>query len=315
MARQLCVIPGDGIGPEVTSATVSILRSIDPDLNIIEAEAGWGTFEKLGTSVPQETLEAIRETGAALFGAVSSPSRKVAGYRSAILTMRQELNLFANIRPVDSNWSQGSREGANFIVVRENTEGLYVGRETETDEGAIAERVITRQASTRIGQQAARLAIQLGLPNITVVHKANVLPKSDGLFRDCVIEAIQRECDQASHSIEVDELLVDIAAFHIASDPSRFRMIVTTNMFGDILSDLGAVWCGGMGRAPSINLGDQVALAEPVHGSAPDIAGKGLADPTATILSAALLYRYHWREESLANQLETLANDVTTTVE
>ena len=309
---KLCVMPGDGIGQEVIPAAVEVLQAVMPDLELVYAEAGWGCFEKHGVSVPEQTLAIIRETGAGLFGAVSSPSHKVEGYRSAILTIRQSLNLFANIRPVAS-WPQVSpREGIDMIVVRENTEGLYSGRERMSGNTAVSERVITRQASERIGKTAVSLTQTLNRKKLTIVHKANVLPLTDGLFRDSVRGVVQELTqrdegteEQRGKEIEVDELLVDVAALKMVSEPERFDVLVTTNLFGDILSDAASHWGGGLGLAPSINLGDGVAVAEPVHGSAPDIAGKGLANPIAAILSAALLARYVWQRDDVARRMET----------
>lgn len=300
---KLCVIEGDGIGKEVVPAAVMVLERAVPGLEVSRAEAGWETFLRRGVSVPEETLTAVRACGAALFGAVSSPSRKVAGYRSAILTLRQELDLYANLRPVRSLPLVSPRAGIDLLIVRENTEGLYVGRERMEGETAIAERVITRGASYRIGRKAVELALAAGRRRLTIVHKANVLPVTDGLFRDTVLEAA-RELDAAAKGLTVDELLVDTMAFQLAGNPEKFDVIVTTNLFGDILSDEAAHWCGGMGLAPSLNWGSGAAIAEPVHGSAPDIAGKGIANPIAAILSGALLARYIWNLPEAADRID-----------
>ncbi len=300
---KLCVIEGDGIGKEVVPAAVRVLARAVEGLETVRAEAGWGTFQERGASVPEETLAAVRACGAALFGAVSSPSRKVAGYRSAILTMRQELDLYANLRPVRSLPVVSPRAGIDLLIVRENTEGMYAGRERLEGDTAIAERVITRAASTRIGRKAVELALAAGRHRLTVVHKANVLPVTDGLFRDSVLQAA-RELDAAGRGLVVDELLVDTAANQLAGRPEAFEVIVTTNLFGDILSDEAAYWCGGMGLAPSLNWGRDAAIAEPVHGSAPDIAGRGIANPIAAILSGALLARYVWALPAAAERIE-----------
>jgi homoisocitrate dehydrogenase len=307
---DLCVIEGDGIGKEVIPAAVSVLRAVVPDLRVIRAEAGWETFQQRGVSVPPETLDAVRECRAGLFGAVSSPSRKVEGYRSAILTLRQELDLYANLRPVRSlACSAPGQPRVDFLIVRENTEGLYVGRERREGDTAVAERVITRGASRRTGRRAVELARERTSKRLTIVHKANILPVTDGLFRDSVREAWD-ECGGEASGVLLDEMLVDTAAFQIASRPEQFDVIVTTNLFGDILSDLAAIWCGGMGMAPSLNWGEGMFLAEPVHGSAPDIAGKGIANPTGAILSAALLARYAWGLETAAGAIETALDDI-----
>lgn len=305
---KLCVIQGDGIGKEVVPAAVTVLQAAIPDLETVEAEAGWECFLDQGVSVPETTLAAIRQCGAALFGAVSSPAHKVEGYRSAIITMRQALDLYANIRPVQSWPGISPKAGIDMIIVRENTEGLYAGRERLEGDTAIAERVITKAASRRIAWRALELARTLGRKRLTIVHKANVLPLTDGLFRDQVRQAAA-EFEQDGFALQVEEMLVDIAAYRMVSEPERFDVVVTTNLFGDILSDAAAHWCGGMGMAPSINLGDGVAVAEPVHGSAPDIAGKGIANPVAAILSAALLARYVWNLPEAARRVEKAVSD------
>ncbi len=300
---KLCVIPGDGIGKEVIPAAVAVLRAVIPDLHTIMAEAGWDCFLKNGSAVPDTTLTTIRDCGAALFGAVSSPSHAVEGYRSAIITMRQSLNLYANIRPVQSWPSISPRNGIDMIIVRENSEGLYAGLERRQGDTAVAERVVTKRGSFRIAKKALSLAKLLNRERLTIVHKANVLPLTDGLFRDTVREVIDDE-------IIVDELLVDVAALRMVGEPESFDMIVTTNLFGDILSDAAAYWGGGLGMAPSLNWGDQIALAEPVHGSAPDIAGNGIANPVAAILSGALLARYIWGNLRAAEQIEAAVYQV-----
>ena len=304
---KLCVMPGDGIGKEVIPAAVQVLQAVLPELETVMADAGWETFEQTGTSVPAETLQTIRDCGAGLFGAVQSPLYKVDGYRSAILTMRQELGLFANIRPVQSiaGVTPSSEKQIDMIVVRENSEGLYIGRETVDPSGetATAERVITRAASRRIAEQTVALAQAQSRRKITIVHKANVLPLTDGLFRDSVRDVIA----ESGLETEVDELLIDVAALKMVGEPERFDIAVTTNLFGDILSDAAAHWGGGLGLAPSLNLGDGVAVAEPVHGSAPDIAGQGQANPIAAMLSGAMLARYVWHRPYQADKIEQAA--------
>ena len=297
---KLCVIEGDGIGHEVIPVAVEVLQQVVPDLECVTAEAGWDCFVRTGDSVPDATLEALRQCGAGLFGAVSSPSEKVEGYQSAILKMRQALGMYANIRPVQS-WPEVSpRDGVDLIVVRENSEGLYARRESIQGETAIAEKVVTRSASRRIAQKTCQLVNTLQRNKITIVHKANVLPISDGLFRDSICQVIEQEVPD----IEWNEKLVDLAALQIATEPQHYDVIVTTNLYGDILSDVAALWGGGLGMVPSLNWGEQVALAEPVHGSAPDIAGKGIANPLAAVLSAEMLVRYVWELPTQANQIK-----------
>ena len=279
MTYTVTVIPGDGIGAEVIPAAVSVLEAHDLPLAFRYAEAGFGTFERSGEALPAETIAACAASDAVLFGATSSPVTRVPGYRSPILALRRQFDLYANLRPA-------AGAGIDLLVVRENTEGLYSGRERLADGGAtaIAERVITARASERIARVACEQA-RRRRGRLTVVHKANVLKETCGLFRRVALDVAAGYPDVA-----VDELLVDAAAMWLARDPGRFDVIVTTNLFGDILSDLAAGMTGGLGLAASANVGDgRPALFEPVHGSAPDIAGHGTADPRAAILSAALL--------------------------
>jgi homoisocitrate dehydrogenase len=233
----------------------------------------------------------------------------VEGYRSASITMRQALDLYANIRPVQS-WPRVSPgDDVDMIIVRENTEGLYSGRERLEGDTAIAERVVTRSASRRIAERALSLAQAAGRKHLTIVHKANVLPLTDGLFRDTVRE-VAEEFKQRGFEIDIAELLVDVAALKMVGEPTAFDVVVTTNLFGDILSDAAAHWGGGLGLAPSLNWGNGMAVAEPVHGSAPDIAGQGIANPIAAILSGALLARHVWKDEDAAQSIERAVNTV-----
>jgi homoisocitrate dehydrogenase len=311
-SKNLCVIPGDGVGREVIPCAVEVLRRVLPSLSVVEADAGWETFTRVGNALPDETIARIRSCGAALFGAVSSPSKKVEGYRSPIVQMRQRFDLYANLRPtkslrlptVDSNTTPQStidnrQSSIDLLIVRENTQGLYIGREYMRGDEAIAERVITRAASERVARVAFELASGRARKLVTIVHKANILPLTDGTFRDAA-----RAVGAAFPAVKINELLVDTAAMLLASRPQQFDVIVTTNLFGDILSDIASVWGGGMGVAPALNLGEGVAIAEPVHGSAPDIAGKGIANPAGAILSAALLLRYHWAMPAEADRIE-----------
>ncbi|WP_433041699.1 isocitrate/isopropylmalate dehydrogenase family protein [Dactylosporangium sp. CS-033363] len=303
MRPRLCVIPGDGIGQEVVPVAVDVLRAVLPGVECEPAEAGWDCFQARGEAVPAETLEAVRRCGAALFGATASPGRSVPGYRSAILTLRQQLGLYANIRPAASRAGLSPRPGVDLVVVRENTEDLYVGRESRDGDVATALRVTSVAASRRIARTALRVADARGAKKLTIVHKANVLPVTDGLFRDCVREEIAAWNGPSAH-IAVEECYVDVAALRMVGAPESFDVIVTTNLFGDILSDAAAHWSGGLGVAPSLNLGDGAGIAEPVHGSAPDIAGTGAANPAAAILSVALLLEHVWERPDLARRVE-----------
>jgi homoisocitrate dehydrogenase len=300
MSLQLCAIPGDGVGREVVPYGVQVLKKLLPELTVVEADAGWDCFQRVGNALPDATKAAIRDCGAALFGAVSSPSKKVEGYQSPIVQMRREFDLYANLRPTlgIADGRMQIDELVDLLIVRENTQDLYIQREYMRGIEAVAERVITAEASTRIAQIAFALAATRR-KRITIVHKANILPLTDGLFRDSV-----RTVGAAYPDVYINEVLIDTAAMLLASKPAQFDVIVTTNLFGDILSDVAAVWGGGMGVAPALNLGPDVAIAEPVHGSAPDIAGKGIANPSGTLLACALLLRHHWHLPAQAEALE-----------
>jgi homoisocitrate dehydrogenase len=289
--EHIVLIPGDGIGQEVVPAARQVLEAVLPDASFETAEAGWDCFLRHGTSLPAATQQAVESAHAALFGATQSPSTRVEGYFSPILALRQRLDLYANLRPVTALADETRR--VNLLIVRENTEGLYAGRERIDGDAAIAERVITRRASERIArcayEQARSRARTADGPRshsrVTIVHKANVLKLSDGLFRESCLAVAAGYPD-----VETEEMLVDAAAMRLVMQPERFDVIVTTNLFGDILSDLAAGLAGGLGVVPSANLGDgQPAVFEPVHGSAPDIAGHGIANPVGAILSAAML--------------------------
>jgi homoisocitrate dehydrogenase len=225
----------------------------------------------------------VRSADATLFGAVSSPSHPVEGYRSPIVGMRRALDLYANLRPVNSQPVRGSRPGIDMLIVRENSEGLYSGRERVEGDEAVTERVITRRGSARIVRLACRLAMARRR-HLTVVHKANVLRATCGLFRQVALEVAAEFPD-----VQVNEMLVDTAAMRLITSPEAFDVLVTTNLFGDILSDEAAALVGGLGLAPSGNIGEGGAIFEPVHGSAPDIAGRGIANPAATFLALAMM--------------------------
>ena len=281
MTHRIVLISGDGIGAEVIPAARQVLESMLLPLEFQVAEAGFAVFEQQGNALPPATLELCENSDAILFGATQSPMGKVAGYASPILSLRRHFDLYANLRPAVT-------PDVDVLIVRENTEGLYAGRERIEDGGetAIAERVITRAASERIVRVAAELALARR-GQLTIVHKANVLKETCGLFRRVALEVTSAYPD-----LQVQERLVDAAAMFMAQDLGQFDVIVTTNLFGDILSDLAAGLTGGLGIAPSANIGRGVPVFEPVHGSAPDIAGQGIADPRAAILSAAMMLRH-----------------------
>ncbi len=282
---RLCVLGGDGIGPEVTAAALEVLQASGLEFTPEAAQIGFGAYEQTGQSFPDATAAAIERADAALLGAVTTPPG-IKGYRSPILQMRQRFALYANLRPCLSLPHESCRPGIDLVIVRENTEGLYSGRERVEDGGdtAITERVITRAASERIVRFACERARGRLARKVTIVHKANVLRESDGLFRRVALEVAH-----GYPGLEVEELIVDACAMHLLKRPTDFDVIVTTNLFGDILSDEACMLVGGLGLACSANLGESAAVFEPVHGSAPDIAGQGKANPLAAIRSAALL--------------------------
>ncbi|MHB1004320.1 MAG: isocitrate/isopropylmalate dehydrogenase family protein [Chloroflexota bacterium] len=286
MTYLVCVVEGDGIGREVVPAAVTVLRALALPLAFVPARAGFACYQDCGDPIPAETIAACREADAVLFGAVTTPP-DIPSYRSAIVTLRKELDLYANIRPVRSLGVPGFREGIDLVIVRENTEGLYSGQEEDLGDVAIAKRIITRKGSARIARAAFDLAAREHRSRVTIVHKANVLRKTCGLFRRTAFE-VASDYPQVS----ADEMLVDAMAMRLIKDPERFSVIVTTNLFGDILSDEAAMLVGGMGLAAAGNIGERGALFEPVHGSAPDIAGKGIANPLASILAAGMMLSY-----------------------
>jgi homoisocitrate dehydrogenase len=298
---RLCVIEGDGIGHEVVPAAIEVLHATGLSLLVQQAEGGWDCFRQYGSSLPAETVETAKACDAILFGAVASPSHRVEGYSSTIVGLRRALDLYANLRPSHSWPVARSRPGIDLLIVRENSEGLYVRRERREGDTAVAERVITGRGSARIAQVACEWAMRRR-GKLTIVHKANVLPETCGLFRETALGVARRYPE-----LEVEEMLVDTAALRLVTTPEHFDVIVTSNLFGDILSDEAAGLVGGLGLAPSANLGDAHALFEPVHGAAPDIAGQEIANPLAAILAAAMLldhFRQHVRSRAVREAIE-----------
>ena len=280
---QIAVVPGDGIGKEVMEATIFVLDELDIDFDYVYGEAGDECGQKNGNPLPEETLDIIRNADACLFGAAGETAADV------IVKIRQEMKMYANLRPVKTYPNTNALfDDVDFMIVRENTEGLYIADQEElTEDGAIAKRIITRKAEERIIDYAFNYAKENNKSKVTGVHKANVLKKSDGLFKDVFYEVAERYPE-----IETEDFYVDATAMYLITQPQSFEVIVTTNLFGDILSDEGAGLVGGLGVIPSANIGEDGALFEPVHGSAPDIAGEGKANPIAMMLSAIMMLRY-----------------------
>lgn len=311
MAHTVTLIPGDGIGPEVTRAARRVVDATDVDITWEVQEAGSDVMYKYGSPLPDETLESIRRNSVALKGPVTTPVGK--GYRSVNVQIRQNLQLFANFRPAKSIPTVETRyDDVDLIVVRENTEGLYSGIEHIVVPGVVESlKIITEKASERVAHYTFKMAKEYGRKRVTAVHKANIMKLSDGLFLE-VCRRISREYPE----IEYDEAIVDATAMRLVLDPHDFDVLLMENLYGDILSDLTSGLIGGLGLAPSGNIGDNQAVFEAVHGSAPDIAGQNVANPTALILSSALMLR-HLREKRAAQHIqqaveETLAGDVRT---
>lgn len=295
---RAAIIPGDGIGPEVISAAVRAIEAVSPDLTMEEVDMGQGAFQRTGSYLPERTLEVLRDVPVALFGAITSPLTYDPSYRSPLLRIRKEFDLYANIRPVRRLHKDIGLVDLDVLIVRENTEGMYAGVERDVEGGVVTERLVTVRACERLVDQAVRLCLEQGRKRITCVHKSNVLRRSDGLFRKTFYERTKEE------GLEANDMLVDAAAAALVTKPGELDVLVTLNLYGDILSDEAAALAGGLGFAPSVNMGDRLALFEPTHGSAPDIAGKGVANPTAAILSAAMMLR-HLGRRAEASKLET----------
>ncbi|WP_292371685.1 isocitrate/isopropylmalate dehydrogenase family protein [Methanosarcina sp. UBA411] len=292
---KLAVIEGDGIGREVIPAAVNVLDAFGLEFEKVPLELGYRRWERTGTSISNDDLEIIKECDAVLFGAITTVPDP--NYKSVLLTIRKELDLYANIRPVRPLPGITGITGKNdfdFIIVRENTEGLYSGIEEIGPDLSWTKRVVTRKGSERIAEYACKLA-KKRKNKLTIVHKSNVL-KSDKLFLDV--------CSQtaSTNGVEYGDMLVDSMAYNLMMHPERYDIVVTTNLFGDILSDMCAALVGSLGLVPSANIGNKYAFFEPVHGSAPDIAGKGIANPLAAILCVKMLLE--WMGETRAQIID-----------
>jgi isocitrate dehydrogenase (NAD+) len=304
MSYRVVLIPGDGIGPEVCTAARKILDVSGAKFQWQEAPAGQIALDTLGDPLPQSTLDAVMAADATLKGPTATP--KSGGFRSVNVALRQKLNLFANYRPARSLPGVKTRfEDVDLIVIRENTEGLYSGLEHIVVPGVVESlRVITKVASDRIAKFAFETAKRQGRKRVTCVHKANILKLSDGLFLQCCQEVATQYPE-----IQFDDWIVDAAAMKLVSAPEAFDVLVMENLFGDILSDLTSGLVGGLGITPSANVGEKLAVFEAVHGTAPDIAGKGLANPTALVLSGVLMLRF-LGEKDAADRVENAVREV-----
>ncbi|MGI0152336.1 isocitrate dehydrogenase [Pseudidiomarina sp. WS423] len=289
MSTTITVIPGDGIGPDIIDATLKILDQAGCDFTYEFADAGLAALEKTGELLPQATLDAIARNKATLKGPLTTPVGE--GFTSINVSLRKQFNLYANVRPVISFKGTKARyENIDIITVRENTEGMYSGLgQVVSDDGSEAQAMskITRTGAERIVRFAYELAQREGREKVTIVHKANILKSTSGLFLK-----VAREVAAQYPSIQTDEMIVDAVCMKLVMNPEQFDVIVTTNLFGDILSDLCAGLVGGLGMAPGANIGENSAIFEAVHGSAPDIAGQNLANPTSVILAAIQMLEY-----------------------
>jgi len=308
---DISLITGDGIGPELSESAVSILETIHDKLDvktkIISLEAGDAALEKYGHALPDETFESIKSSDACLKAPVGESAADV------IVVLRRKLDLFANIRPAKSYPNTPAlRDDIDLVIVRENTEDLYTGQEFELDGSAVAMRIITEKASKRIAKHAFQTAIQRnGKKRVTCVHKSNVMRKTDGLFaKSC--ESVAKEFPD----IKFDQMYVDACSMNLIRQPQEFDVIVTTNLFGDILSDESSQVVGGLGMAPAANIGDKFGLFEPVHGAAFDIAGKQIANPTSFILSIKMMLEWlgvknnDQNSSNVAKILEDIISDI-----
>src|SRR5687768_13438780 len=304
MKHTITLIPGDGIGPEIIAATVRILEATGVDIAWETHILGAQAHEKFGTTLPESTIESIKKNKVALKGPQMTPVGK--GFTSVNVGLRKALDLYANVRPVKNLPNIPSRyTDVDLVIVRENTEGLYSGLEHTVVPGVVESlKIITEKASTRICRYAFEYARSNGRKKVTCVHKANIMKLSDGLFLEC-FEKVAKDYPE----IEADNKIVDNCCMQLVIKPEQFDVLVLENLYGDIVSDLCAGLIGGLGLAPGANIGEQGAVFEAVHGSAPDIAGQGIANPTAILMSAIIMLK-HLGEMDAAGRIEKAMLDV-----
>ena len=308
MSQTITVIPGDGIGPEVTQAVLAVLKAADADLEYDEQVAGLVALKEVRDPLPKETLDSAEQNGVILKGPLTTPSGS--GFRSINVAFRKAFDLYANVRPVKTLVPGGRYEDIDLVLIRENTEGLYVGVEHHIgmhgDPRAAAESVmiITRFGAERVCRYAFEYARANGRKKVTLAHKANILKFTQGLFLE-----VGRKVAEDFPDIEWEDRIIDATAMHLVLDPYQFDVLVMENMFGDILSDLMAGLVGGLGFAPAGNIGTDTAMFEAVHGSAPDIAGQGIANPTGLLLSACLMLD-HIGQHEVSSRIRSAIDDV-----
>jgi isocitrate dehydrogenase (NAD+) len=301
--HEITLIPGDGIGPEVAEAAVHIIEASGVRIVWERVNAGEKVFEETGSLIPDSVYKSIEKNKVVLKGPITTPIGS--GFRSINVALRKKYNLYANIRPIKSMKGLESRyEDVNLIIFRENTEGLYIGIERVIDDDCVeAVKKVTRTASRKILKSAFEYASENGYQKLTVAHKANILKLADGLFLETARQMAK------GYDVHLEEVIIDNMCMQMVMNPAQFGVIVTMNLYGDILSDLGAGLVGGLGMIPGGNVGDDIAIFEAVHGSAPDIAGKGLANPIALTLSGAMMLR-HIGEEEAAGKIEKAISQV-----
>jgi isocitrate dehydrogenase (NAD+) len=299
MSYTISLLPGDGIGPEVAKAAQTVIDASGVKIDWIEVQAGAACAEKTGELIPQATLDAIDQTKVALKGPIATPVGK--GFKSLNVTLRQKFQLYASVRPIKSIPGIKTRfENVDLVVVRENTEGLYSGIENEVSPGVmVSMKVATEKASLRISQYAFDYAIANNRRKVTLFHKANIMKLTDGLLVNCA----RRISEKYTGKIEFSDLIIDNACMQMVKDPTQFDVLVMENLYGDVVSDLCAGLVGGLGVVPGSNIGQHHAIFEAVHGSAPDIAGKGVANPLALIMSGVMMLR-HMNEHGAADKIE-----------
>jgi isocitrate dehydrogenase (NAD+) len=301
MAKHTIVcIPGDGIGPEVMGATRRVLEAAGLSVEWVEVPAGATAIDQgFDNVLPDRTLEAIKHHKIALKGPVTTPVGK--GFKSVNVQLRQKLHLYAAVRPVRSMPGIKTRfDGVDLVIVRENTEGLYSGIENEVVPGVVTSlKVASEAACTRIARYAFRYATRRHRQKITVFHKANIMKLSDGLFLKCARQIFEEEYP----NIQYDEIIIDAGCMKMVQDPTKFDVLLMENLYGDLMSDLCAGLVGGLGVVPGSNIGDEAAVFEAVHGSAPDLAGKGVANPLALIMSGVMMLN-HIHEEAMAQKIK-----------
>jgi len=305
MAHVVCQITGDGIGIEVSDATRRVMDAAGVEITWIELPAGARAVEQYGNVLPERTVESIREHKVALKGPVTTPIGK--GFRSVNVQLRQALDLYAAIRPVRNMPGVKTRyDGVDLVVVRENTEGLYSGIENTITDGVVTSlKVCTRKASERIARAAFQYCQLRNRKKLTVLHKANIMKLTDGLFLECA----RRMHQEVAPEITYEEMIIDNGCMQLVRDPRRFDVLLLENLYGDVVSDLCAGLVGGLGVVPGANMGDDCAVFEAVHGSAPDIAGKNIANPLALIMSGVMLLR-HLKETDAAVRIRDAYDQV-----